>query len=412
MRHHAAIARHKPIIYTIGLINFLFTLHLAVSSYVDSSYLSLYADQPLVGGIYVAMAAVTILAFLLIYRVLKRFGDYATSTGLILLDALTLVGIVWGQWAWLIFVSWILNTAIVALIGFTNDVFLQSYTDTSHTGSVRGFFLTLTNGAWILSPLLAGMLVYDHHYSNVYVAALLLLAPVYYLVQKNLRRFRDSRYEAPTAWATLREVARLPDVWKLCVVNIVLNTFYGWMVIYLPLYLADRMGFDWASIGIILTVMLVPFVLIQLPFGRLADERFGEKTLMAVGFAVIAVSTAALAFITSTSLIVWASALFVTRIGAALAEVMIQTYFFKKVNPRDSNVLSVFWITRQIPYFIAPAITGIGLLFTSQANLFIVLGAVCLVPLVLIAFIRDIRPESAEHPEGITATGKLPQENQ
>ena len=361
-----------------------------------------------VGQIYMAMAAVTILAFFFIYRILKKFGDYATSSGLIILDALTLVGVIWGHYFAIIAVSFILNMAIVALISFTYDVFLETYTDTAHTGGVRGWFMTLTNAAWILSPLIAGMLVYDHVYSRVYVAALLLLAPVLYLVHKNLRRFHDSRYESPTAWATIREVLRLPDIWKLFLINIVLQTFYCWMVIYLPLYLATAMGFDWSSIGIILTVMLVPFVLVQLPFGKLADEKYGEKYLMAVGFVIMGVATIALAWIREPSMIVWAGALFVTRIGAALAEIMIETYFFKKVPARDSNVLSAFRTTRQIPYFIAPAITGIGLLFTTEANLFVIIGIMCLVPIAIISFIRDIGPETAEHQVEITATGKLP----
>jgi hypothetical protein len=408
MRHHPSIARHKTIIYTIGLINFFFTLHLAVSAYIDSSYLSLFTNISFVGEIYMATAAVTILAFLLVYRTLKKFGDYATSTGLIIIDAVTLVGVIWGHYFTVIAVSFIVNSAIVALISFTNDVFLETYTDTAHTGGVRGFFLTLTNGAWILSPLIAGMLIYDHTYSPVYVAALLLLAPVLYLVHKNLRHFHDTSYEAPGAWTTVREITRLPDIWKLCLINIVLQTFYAWMVIYLPLYLGVTIGFDWSSIGIILTIMLVPFVLIQLPFGRLADEKYGEKELMGIGFAVMGVATIALAFIGSHSLIIWAGALFMTRCGAALAEIMIETYFFKKVPPRDSNILSVFRTTRQIPYFIAPLLTGIGLLFTSETGLFVIIGLMCLMPLGLIAMIRDSGPQTPERPAEITASGKLP----
>ncbi|MDR3558462.1 MAG: MFS transporter [Candidatus Pacebacteria bacterium] len=409
MRHYETIARHKSIIYTIGLINFLFTLHLAITAYVDSSYLSLFTSQDFIGEIYMAVGAVTILAFFLIYRILKKFGDYATSTGLILLDALTLLGVIWGGWFWLIAVSFVLNMAIVALISFTDDVFLETYTDTAHTGGVRGFFLTLTNGAWILSPLLAGMLIYNHVYSRVYIAALLLLAPVLYLVHKNLHHFHDSAYEAPSAWTTLREIARLPDIWKLCIVNIILQTFYAWMVIYLPLYLANQIGFDWSSIGIILTIMLVPFVLIQLPFGRLADERYGEKTLMGIGFAIMGLSTIVLAFVGVQSLIVWAGALFVTRIGAALAEVMIETYFFKKIPARDSNILSVFRMTRQVPYFLAPILTGVGLFFTSNAGLFFILGVVCLAAIGVIVFIRDVSPLVAIDKERkMTATGKLP----
>jgi predicted MFS family arabinose efflux permease len=397
MRQNPHIERHRNIVYTIGLINFIFTLHLAISAYVDSSYLSLFADVRFIGGIYMAVAVVTILAFFLIYRVLKKFGDYATSIGLIFLDALTLIGVIWGHYFAVIAVSFVLNMAIMALIGFTYDVFLENYTDMAHTGGVRGFFLTLTNSAWILSPLLAGMLIVGQNYSGVYIAALVFLVPVFYLVHKNLRRFADSHYESPSSWTTIREILQMPDIWKLCLVNIVLNTFYAWMVIYMPLYLVSQMGFDWSSIGIILTIMLIPFVLIQVPFGKLADKKYGEKHFMGVGFAIMGVATIALAYITSHDLIVWAGALFMTRVGAALAEVMIETYFFKKVPVKDSNILSAFRTTRQIPYFLAPILTGVGLYFTGATGLFIILGVICLLPLVLIAALRDTVQPAAEN---------------
>ena len=405
MRHYPAIAKNKNIIYSIGLISFFFALHTAIPAYVDSSYLSLFTDEHFIGEIYMAVAAVTVLCFFLIYRILKRYGDYATAVGLIILDAVTLACIVWGQSFAVIATAFVLNMAILALISFTYDVFLETYTEVAHTGGVRGWFLTITNSAWILAPLIAGMIIYGHVYTGVFIAALILLAPVLYLVHKNFRRFPDSAYESPSAWATIREVAAMPDIWKLCVINIVLNTFYCWMIIYTPLYLAQTIGFDWSSIGIILTIMLVPFVLIQLPFGKLADEKYGEKELMGIGFAILGLATIALSFVTSHSLIVWAAALFVTRCGAAMAEVMIETYFFKKVNPKESNILAAFRTTRQIPYFLAPAITGIGLFFTGSTGLFIILGVICLLPLVLIAMIRDTKPE-AKTLEEITMPGR------
>jgi len=403
MRHHEPINRFKKIIYSIGLINFIFTLHSAIPAYIDSSYLSLFANEGFVGVIYMASAAATVLAFFLIYRTLKKYGDYATAMGLIALDAITLAGIIWGTSPFVIEISFVLNMAILALVGFTNDVFLETYTDVAHTGGVRGFFLALTNGAWLLSPLIVGMLVTDHVYTRVYIFSLSLLLPVFYLVHKNLRKFPDSSYVSPSAWATVREIADLPDIWKLCIINTILQTFYCWMVIYMPLYLANVVGFDWSSIGIIFTIMLTPFVLIQAPFGRIADQGWGEKRLMAVGFFIMGAATIGLYFIHSPSIIIWAGVLFVTRTGAALAEVMIETYFFKKVKPRDSNVLSLFRTTRQIPYFIAPIITFVGLMFTDSKGLFAILGVICLLPLFFIAKIKDT--DRAAKTQGIVMSG-------
>jgi MFS family permease len=121
----------------------------------------------------------------------------------------------------------------------------------------------------------------------------------------------------------------------------------------------------------------------------LSDKRYGEKKVMAMGFGLMGLSTMLLAFITAHSVLVWAAALFVTRIGAAAAEVMMETYFFKTVSPRDSAALGMFRITRPISYFIAPIVTGFGLLFAPNAYLFVVIGAISLLALWPSLTIRD-----------------------
>jgi MFS family permease len=149
------------------------------------------------------------------------------------------------------------------------------------------------------------------------------------------------------------------------------------------------MGFGWQDIGIILVIMLLPFPLIQYPLGRLADRKYGEKEIMLAGLALMGISTICLAFITTPNIALWAIGLFITRVGAAAAEVMMETYFFKTVSPRDSAALGVFRITRPLSYFIAPLVAIIGLMFVSNAYMFAVIGVMCLFALIPTMTIRD-----------------------
>jgi len=123
--------------------------------------------------------------------------------------------------------------------------------------------------------------------------------------------------------------------------------------------------------------MLLPFVIFQYPAGKLADSGWGEKKIMSLGFLIMGISCCALAFITSSSVLIWAVALFITRIGASIAEVMIEAYFFKKVSPENSDLLTSFRVTRYGAYIIAPAITAIGIYYgINNGNIFIVLGLI------------------------------------
>ena len=137
--------------------------------------------------------------------------------------------------------------------------------------------------------------------------------------------------------------------------------------------------------------MLIPFVLIETPLGKLADKRFGEKEIMATGYAIMGLATIGLSFINNKNLFLWALILFITRIGAAAAEAMIETYFFKKVRQDDSEILSLFRITRPISYFIAPIITTVGLIFVNNTYLFVILGILCLITIIPIYLIKDTK---------------------
>jgi MFS family permease len=94
-------------------------------------------------------------------------------------------------------------------------------------------------------------------------------------------------------------------------VQFVLNFFFAWMVIYLPLLLAKEIGFSWDKIGFIFTIMLLPFLLFELPAGILGDRKLGEKELLVFGFVVMFISTLAIPLLSVPAFWSWALLLFV-----------------------------------------------------------------------------------------------------
>ncbi|HEX7724815.1 MAG TPA: MFS transporter, partial [Candidatus Paceibacterota bacterium] len=271
------------------------------------------------------------------------------------------------------------------------DIFLEVYTANGQVGSVRGLYTATLNASWVIGPLIGSMLINgSENYHNTYIAALAMLFPLLYLIYRNFPRFHDPNYIHITPWQLVRHVAHNRSWVWLFFANLILQIFYAWMTVYSPIYLNKTVGFGWDDIGIILTVMLLPFPLIQYPLGKLSDGR-GEKEIMVAGFLIIGITTIALAFIRSHELVVWALALFATRVGAAAAEVMMETYFFKTVSPRDSAALGMFRITRPMAYFVAPVVTTIGLFFTTNEYLFIVIGVITLLAIIPVLSIKDTK---------------------
>lgn len=381
------------VIYTIAIIGFIYTLHMVLPMYSNSSFLELFASERTIGIIYMMGSAVTILGFLFIPFILHKLGNYATTLWLVTIQIFLFFGLTSTSDPKIIAILFILETAVVALIGFCLDVFLEVYSDTEHVGVIRGMYLTTMNSAWVIAPLIGTLIIGTiNDYRNVYVASLFMLFPLFYLVYRNFPRFKDPHYHHPSLLYTVSKFLKNPNHFRLLLINTVLQVFYAWMVVYSPVYLHIVVGLNWTEIGIILTVMLIPFPLLQWPLGRLADKKYGEKEIMMIGFALLGLSTIGLAAITSTSVFVWALALLITRIGAASAEVMIETYFFKTVNARDPNLLGFFRITRSISYFMAPLITGFVLLFTmNRSYLFVSIGIICLCAMIPVWKLDDTK---------------------
>src|SRR3989338_296705 len=341
-------------IFVIYLLGFLFTLHAALPSYVNSTFMARFTSENFVGIMYTLSALITIAAFIVVPKILRKFGNYKTIMGMLVVDFVSIIGLTFTHNNFLISVFFITSFVTVALIGFNIDIFLESFSRNSTTGKTRGTFLSTANTAWIIAPLVGSMILTDGDYWKIFLAAALLILPILFFVHNNLKKFKDPEYKIIPLKNTAGEIARNKDIRDIFIVGFLLQFFYSWMVIYTPIYLYTHIGFSWREIGIIFSIMLLPFVLTEAPLGRLADRRWGEKEVMSIGFIVMAISTGLIAFIEIKSIALWAALLFITRIGAAMVEIMSETYFFKKVHSSKADIISFFRTMRPWAYIISP----------------------------------------------------------
>ncbi|MBD3359492.1 MAG: MFS transporter, partial [Candidatus Buchananbacteria bacterium] len=167
-----------------------------------------------------------------------------------------------------------------------------------------------------------------------------------------------------------------PNLEKIFYLMFLLQFFYAVMVIYTPIYLNQTIGLPWDQLGIIFTVMLIPFILIEYPAGYLADKYWGEKELLTIGLFIIIISLILIFLVETKSIIIWALLLFLTRIGASLLEIMSDTYFFKKINHNDIALINSYRSTRPLAYIFAPFIFGLILYIFPVHYVFLFLAAI------------------------------------
>ena len=379
---------NRKIIYLAG---FLFSIPVALVSYINSSLLETYVGRDYIGIIYVIASIIAIIGLLKMPKILTRFGNRPTILFSCSLIFLSLISLAFGKNAFVVVPAFILYFVSVGLVVASLDIFIEDFSKKSSIGSLRGFYLMIINSAWVIAQLISGSIINKSSFSGIYLFSAGFMILVFFIFILFLGDFKDPEYKKVSVLKTIKSFIQNKHISKIYLSSLILQFFYVWMVIYTPIYLHEYMGFGWNKIGIIFSIMLIPFVILDFPLGKLSDK-IGEKKMLIAGFLITILSVLTIPFITESILWMWALILFTTRIGAATIEVMNESYFFKIVNEENADEISFFRNAPSVSYIIAPLVAfPVLLLVPSFEYLFFVLSAVLLVGFFIVLRLRDVR---------------------
>jgi MFS family permease len=364
----------KSTLFTLYILGFIFAFSSAIPAYTNSSFLKSITNEKIVGVIYSVGSILSLIALVSIPKFLKKFGNYKVTLFFTVLNFINFLCLAFLPNIYLVLFCFIVSGAMSTIIYFNLDVFIEHNSLDRKTGGIRSIYLTCINLAWLVSPWIAGIIVNEFFYRRIYFVVALIMIPIILIVSKNLKNFKDPEYKTFNLIETIKSIKLEKNIKNIIFSSFLLQFFYACMVVYTPIYLNQYIGFDWKTIGIIFSIMLLPFIFIEIPMGYLADKKFGEKEILTIGFIIMAISTAMIPLISNNNVVVWMIILFITRIGAAMVEVMNDTYFFKNVSDKNLNVINLYRTVTPIAYIIAPAVTTILMFFMPLGNMFYILG--------------------------------------
>lgn len=380
--------KNRSIIFLTG---FLFSIPLALTSYINSSFLEKYLTDYEVSILYTFASIVTILGLLIMPKILSRLGNRKTSLCFAISSLASLLMLAFIDNAYFVIAAFIIYFSSLNFLIATLDIFIEDFSKNASIGKLRGMYLTILNLAWVISQVVSGSIIAKSSFKGIYLFSALFMVLVSLIFIYSLKDFKDPIYKKVPFFKTIIYFKKNKNILKIYLTNFILKFFFVWMVIYTPLYLNRNMGFGWDKIGLIFTIMLLPFVILTYPLGQLSDK-IGEKKMLLIGFAISAFATLLIPFINEPIFWVWAGILFATRVGAATIEIMSESYFFKMVNEEDADVISFFRNTNSLSYIIAPLVALPILFFVpSFEYIFFVLSTVLLTGLYITLRIKDVK---------------------
>lgn len=385
----------------ISILSFIFGFTDAFFIYIVSSYFSEVVGADNVGGFYlVAFLAVFILLWWL-HRMIRRIGGSVRAFFFFVLLAIVLsttLSALETGWFGAVCIALLLVVSNIAWVIL--DVILEEHSSDGMTGRVRGLHLTIMNTGLLLAPFLSTLVIDAYGFGGIFFGITLGYAVLFataILFLRNGRAYSSAKMDASDAW---HKMLREKNLLRIYGISFALEFFYVIMIIYSPIYLRS-IGVSWGDIGILFTVMLLPFVLFQYPLGSLADKRFGEKEFLVLSLALGGVSVALLGIFPSVNLVFLGAVLFATRIGAAGIEVLRDAYFYKQIDGGDDDLIAFFRTARPTANILG-AVIAIPFLavFPLQAVFFLAAGMLIIMILPALA-LDDTPPERG--PGGISA---------
>lgn len=362
--------------------------------YMSSSYLRAASGTENVGLFYGVVFACVLGLLFLLPGFIRRLGK--TTLLSLLLFFLALAMLVLSILSPSFLGMALLGTVIVinSVAWVVIDIILEDFSTDNSSGRIRGWHLMLMNTGILAGPLLASQLMDRVGFWGIFLASAFLYVLVFLWIILGLHSV-NFHFKREVAWKGFwRKIRTTPDILRIYGVSFALEFFYVVMIVYMPLRLLD-LGFSWTQIGLIFTVMLLPFVIIQYPLGVLADKRWGEKEMLLIALAILAVSTGVAAFSSSTSLGFWMVVLFVTRIGAAAIEVLRDAYFYKQIDGDDGDIIAFFRTTRPTANIVV-AILGAVLLLWFPLTIVFILSVLVSVSVLCMTFsLKDTVIDSA-----------------
>lgn len=363
----------RPIFFA----SFLFTFHLALLSYLNSTVLGTHGSNLQTAVAYTLASGLSLFLLLIAPVLVSKYGASSfllmgLASATILLWILGLLTNHSGFTA-----IFILYFSLNTVIWYAFDLVVEHYSRENTTGNIRGLYLTLNNAGWVIAPMTASAIASFSGFAGTYLVASFVLLVTFLIIASTKQIKKSPHIPKISLRQAFRALMKHHHARRLVTLYFLLQFFFAWMVLYMAPYLLD-LGFTWKAIGIIFSSMLLPFVLFQYKTGKIADRLHNERFIIILGFGITTLATLFLAIPFTPSIAAFAAILFVTRVGASIIEVGCESAFFKAVSEHDTALISTLRMTLPLAYIIAPLVGGLILWFGNMQILFIILSMLLL----------------------------------
>ncbi len=374
----------------IFIASIFFAFHYYFILYINSSFLETLVPRSMIGVIYALGSLISILGLIKLSSIIERLGIFKAILTLSIIDIASLGIIISTNNTFSNILCFIVYLSIPTLMLASLDTAIEDTAEAVTMGKTRGIFLTVLATASVISPLVVGTMIAENGFKQVYLFSLFFLSIFLLILFISRNKFGKAKANSIKGFNSIIEFFSIPDIRRIGIINFTLQFFFSWMIVYIPIYLSTVIGFSWADIGIIISITLLPFVILEIPAGELADEVLGEKEMLIGGMIFMIIASLLIPILNKSDFVLWTLILLLGRTGAAIMETMVESYFFKKSKGKD-ELIEVFRMSQPLAFIAGPLVGSLLLLYVPFGYIFPALAVVLLGAMLPALRIRDTK---------------------
>jgi len=197
-----------------------------------------------------------------------------------------------------------------------------------------GYLYTLSNVAWVIGPLLAGLILRAIGIKWVFIFASLIifLSLLIFKIIKVDCKVKKKKIDRNLTKNFL-DFFKDKNRRKAYFLGAGVNFWWSLIFVYFPLLIIKHFHDDY--VGYLLFAVTIPLVLTQYHFGKLAGK-IGFKKIFFIGFLIPAIA-ALICFIFFNNFIIVIISLIIASIGLAMTESTTEAYFFDICNGKEDQ---------------------------------------------------------------------------
>lgn len=375
-----------PIVLTSFLFNFAYTL---ASPVYPLFVKSLIGNDSYVGYFAAILASLMIIYSFAIQPLLARFKKISILKFGLIGMSFSFVAIYFTNSIYTLLAIELFRTFFLTCAYVPTALLIRDVANKKNLGKTEGFYFTVANLAWMIGPLIGGLIANAYGLREVFLMSAIL--PLLSFVIINSKKFKEhNRIHKENHSIPVNFLEFLKSRSRALLFMMTLGLLFWWSMIYtfIPLYINDS-GFSVETVGIVLFMVVLPLILLEVPAGNLADK-FGYKKFFFFGFFLMS-ALAVLTFFVNSPIIVL-TLIVCGSIGAAFVEPLREAYFFEITAAKDENRFYVIHrIAVPIGQLLGPLIFSTFLLFSTYRYLFLFIGTLMLIFSMISLFIKEVK---------------------